>query len=180
MAPLPINGTGRLVVDYIWRGRPYQVLYRFQAPTTASAIVTGLNTFHAAVDQLFHSNWSVPGTANVYLPGDNFSNPQGGLTPVVGSLGADPLNFPDSYQIQVVGRSNGNRKVSYYYQGFQYIGDVNQRISSADNANVSTFLAAFAALRNTGLVTISGLAPSLKSYVNIVFNDYLTRRSRAG
>lgn len=178
MAALPVESTDRVVVDYTWRGRGSQVLYRFRAPTVLGNFVTALNAFHTSIKPHFYTNWSVNGTAVHYIEGQTFSSPLAGITTQAGTLTADPMNFPDAYQAQVTGRSAGGRRVSYFHQGFKYVPDTNQRVLGSDDASVQALLTAYAALRNAGLVTINGLPPGFKAYVNLVINDYLTRQSR--
>lgn len=178
MAPLPVESTDRLVVDYTWRGKISQVLYRFRSPTTLSAFVTALNTFHTSIRPHFYTNWNVNGTGVHYAEGETFSSPVAGITATAGTLTADPANFPDAYQAQVVGRSAGGRKVSYFHQGFVWIPDTNQRVLGSENTSVQALLTAYTALRSSGLTSINGLPPGFKNYVNIVINDYLTARAR--
>lgn len=180
MAPLPIESTDRIVVDHTWRGRPSTVLYRFVSPTTLAAMVTALNTFYGNVLGSFYTNWAMPGTANYYAQGQLFSTPVVGLTPRVGSLGADPLTHPAAYQVQATGRSAGGRRVSYYYQGFKWLLDADQRKAGSEDADVQALLTALTTLRTAGLVSINGLPPGFKPYVNLVFNDYLTQQARGG
>lgn len=180
MAPLPTESTSRIVVDYTWRGRGHQVLFRYRAPTLLSAMVTALNTFHTSIAPHFYTNWSVDGTAVEYQEGQTYSSPLAGITARAGTLTADPLNYSDAYQVQVVGRSAGGRKVAYFHQGFKYVPDVNQRVLGSDDASVQALLTAYTNLRSAGLVTINGLPPGFKAYVNLVWNDYLTRRARTG
>lgn len=178
MAPLPVESTDRLVVDYTWRGKISQVLYRFRSPTTLAAFITAINTFHTSIRPHFYTNWAINGTGVHYIEGQTFSSPVAGITAAAGTLTADPLNYPDSYQVQVTGRSAGGRRVSYYHQGFKYVPDTNQRVLGADDASVQALLTAYTTLRSAGLTTINGLPPGFKGYVNLVFNDYLTARSR--
>jgi hypothetical protein len=180
MAPLPTTTTARLVVDYLWRGRPSSVLYRVAPGVSPSDFLAALQTQHEALRPYMLESWAVPGTASWYAAGSTISLPSL-LTPIAaGTGGGDSGVAPASLQFEVVGRTLTGRRAAFFHQGLSSGVNAAQRKSVSLDAASNALLTLHTSLGSAGLVAIDGEPIVFKSYVNQVFNDYLTRKARGG
>lgn len=181
MAPLPVSNTQRIWVDYRYRGRISTVLYRIGEFDELPPFMEGLAGVHDDLKGFFCNNWEVV-RARWAQAGDNISTPiELASAGTIGTHGPDDASIPDSQQIQVVGRDHVGRRTFYYYQGV-FVGTVqNQRFFAGASPMAEAFRLTHESLVPLGLSTISGQnSLSIYPYVNQVFNDYLTHKSRRG
>lgn len=180
MAPLPVNSTARLVVDYLYRGRTFTTLYRLSDSTTLTSFITDLDAGHLALRAFFVNTWSVPGTATFYDALASVGTPVEIAAVVAGLAGTDSGITPDALQFEAVGRTLGGRRVSYYFQGLAASLNARQRTTAGVDGATAGLLDFLETLIGSGVVGIDGGSPLLKQYVNQVYNDYLTRKARGG
>lgn len=180
MPPIPTTTTDRYIVRQLWRGRAFSTLHRFPAGSSQFDALGALDGLYTAIAGISYTNWSIQGID--YIPaGSTISQPAdtSGF-PSAGTSANDPGTLPDAYQIQVLGRTIGGTKVSWYHQGLIAELDANMRLVPAENPDVGTLLAAYATAIALDMCAVDGFTPVPKPYVNVVINDYLTRRSRRG
>lgn len=179
MAALPVESTSRLIVDYTWRGFPYSTLYRFGNESSSGVATGAVEVFHTAIQDLMGSDWGATGSAIWYPDGSTISTDVS-VDPIAGTQPGSSAGLPDSFQQQYLGRSAAGRRVSWYFQGQAVTTTASQRVFANVAAPVDEFISALADLALAGMTAIDGNAPVIKPYVNLVFNDYLTRKARQG
>lgn len=180
MPALPTTNTKRLVVDYVWRGRPYKTVFRFNEGASLSTQMGIVNAINAALMVHCFDNWSAPGTCTAYSTGNPVGVLLDTLTPRVGLVGGDPGTQPDSQLLQFLGRDFEGRRVSWYWGGINAATNPKQRWHVGTHVPTGGIVAALETAVTNGLSTIGGVGPSIYQYSNVVFNDYLTRQSRGG
>jgi Tfp pilus assembly major pilin PilA len=181
MAALPPENSARLIVDYLWRGRPSQTMYRFKPGVSSGAAIATVATFHNAVKNRFYNNWSVPGTCRWYNEGQTFSTEFLITAVAAGTGGPDILTVPDALRTEVLGRDAFGKRVAWYLAGFYTTLNRSQRATTGDMIAVTDLIAGFTAMCASGsLCTITNNTPVLKQYVNFTVNDYITRQARGG
>jgi hypothetical protein len=180
LGALPTSATHRTVCHYVFESSEYTVQYRWRTGTTESGMVSTLNDYHDYIRNHFWQSWAVLSVAEYYAVNDTFST-EITITPLTtGSTSTQPSTVPDALQYEVLGRSPDSRRVKWHHQGCIAVMDAQQRLTQGMDTHADALLSAFNTLVASGVCTISGQSPIIKPYVNLVVNDYLTRKARRG
>lgn len=182
MAPLPVNATGRLWVDYSANGRDHAALFRFAAPGVdgfpTEEFLDGVEAVMNAMTAFMPTNYVVSGT-RVSAPGSTISLPGPTLivSPGVGGPNASEvpafMSFP--------GRTPGGRRTRVSFLGVaaspvQEAGAwADYRVNASENAAVEAIIGL---LNATPIVGIDNLEPTWYTYANAGYNSYWQRKAR--
>lgn len=177
MAPLPPNSTSRAWVDYTDGVNGHSLMVRFDSTILAVADCLGFvdDFFTAIASDLFAitvtgARWAEAGgniSIPVTWPGESVYG--SGVMPVV----AAPK------EIRWVGRDQNGKHVSFSVYGCDLaVPDTYRIISSGDNLPNRGVLAINAASADGAFLTISGLRPTMKNYVNVNHNSYWETAAR--
>jgi len=180
MSALDPSVTARLWLDYTYKGTPHSVQLRYA--TAAEAIVAApvwlaALTANAAA---FYIGTEFTG-ARVANPGTNVSNDLPGWTGTGGTQTPNGDDALDGVTLGFVGRSTDGHKVRYFWYGAYLQSGLPSdfRYNSAEAPLMTAFLADFVDVAvETGLVTIGGLPPVMKGYVNGRVNGYYQSKAR--
>lgn len=182
MAPLPVNATGRLWVDYNANGRDHAALFRFEAPGIdgfpTEEFLDGVEAVMNAMAPLMPADYTVLGTrisapgSTISLPGPAIEVGPGGGTANASELPAF-MSFP--------GRTAGGRRTRVSFLGVaaspvQEGGAwVDYRVNASENSTVS---AVIGLLNSAPIVGIDNLEPTWYTYANAGYNAYWQRKAR--
>lgn len=174
------DNTIRARLGYVWGGEKHKLNFRFKEGTTANSINLKLSTalianasgLNSAV--LFESLEIAAKGSNVFNPFD--------WTPVAGS-GANTANnagTPAAVGVQVLGRSTGGSKVSWTWYGQDWsLNRAMRYVSGGFNTPQQAVYNIIAELvSDSSFCAIDGTSIVQRPYVNIVVNDFLTRKYR--
>lgn len=182
MAPLPVNATGRLWVDYSANGRDHSTLFRFAAPGVdgfpTEEFLDGVEAVMNAMAAFMPTNYVVTGT-RVSAPGSTISLPGPDLivSPGVGGPNASELPAFMSFG----GRSPGGRRCRVSFLGVaaspvQEAGAwADYRVNASENETVSSIVTL---LNGSPIVALDNLEPTWYSFANAGYNAYWQRKAR--
>lgn len=177
MAPLPVESTGRLFVDYSTCGEVHTAMVRFGTGGNAGDAMSMLDSFWIAIDPLMYLA-TIIGARVADL----------GLTvtyPVTWTGAADfgsgaGSHYQTANYLDFVGRSIGGRRVRLATFGLISHADTSNsdyRHQATDSAAVAAGLAVLEASTDTP-VAIDGASAVWQQYANIGVNAYWRNQIR--
>lgn len=180
MAPLPVNNTGRLFVDYIANGRQHTAQFRYGGSGEPPAsFLEDVDAIIAAAGPFMPLDWTF--VESRYVPsGGTFSLPAEYVPEdMTGTIAVSAAEAPAF--VSAIGRSLGGRRVRVYFLGAGYSPAGNEgnasdyRVTTTESAPALALVEALAA---SELVGIDGFNVGWKSYLNLGYNGYWQREVR--
>lgn len=179
MSDYAASNTKRLKVLQTGPRGTHHMSFRFPQVESAANMISQARVVCTAFNGLLLDGTSFE-SAEVASEGSEVFLPVDWGTPIVTATGAG-VTANDEYgrYVNFVGRSLGGSRVAYYlFNVTRATGTANNRLTNAENANVGTILAAFAASGNNFLA-IDQNPYVLKSYANTGINDAVAKKARA-
>ena len=177
MAPLPPNSTSRCWVKYSDGVNEHELMSRFDSNvlSVSDALQFSGDFFEAISDSLYlitiiEARWAEEGS-NISLP---VTWP---AEPTYGDSTMPTVRAP--LELRWVGRDQNGKRTSFSVWGGDFSVPDNYRIISSGanlpNLGVIQINTASAA---GAMLTISGLRPTMKNYVNVNYNSYWETEAR--
>jgi hypothetical protein len=175
---VPFN-TKRLKVLQTGPRGTHHLIFRFPQVQSEATMLSQARAVCSSFNGLLLDGTSFE-SAEVANEGSEVFVPVGWGAPIVTATGAG-VTANDEYgrYVNFVGRSTGGSRVAYYlFNVTRATGTANNRLTAAENANITTILNAFTT-DAVNLIAIDQNPFFLKSYANTGINDAVAKKSRS-
>lgn len=175
------NNTARVRIGYTWGGEKHKVQFRHKAAITHAAFAALIRTAIDANKAVLTSSLTFDQAEAADAGSDTFSILS--FTPVVGtgSPYANDVNSNASRGLEILGRSTGGSNCSWTFYGQPFTTNKPKRFSIPATGlinGVNDIIAELISASGSPLCGIDGTSIVQRAYVNIIENDYLTRKYR--
>ena len=177
MAPLPQDNTHRAWVKYTDSVNEHELMVRFDGNAISVTDALGhVASFFEEIEEFLYelviieARWADQGS-NISLPT---------TWPGLATYGVDTMpTLLAPRELRWVGRDQNGKRVSFSVYGGKFTSPDQYRIiSSGANLPNLGVIAINAASADNAFLTISGLRPTMKNYVNVNFNSYWEYQAR--
>lgn len=179
MSDYASSNTRRLKVLQTGPRGTHHMVFRFPQATSLANMITQARAVCSSLVGICLDGTSWESAENANEGSEVFTPVAWGL-PITVATGAG-VTANDEYgrYVNFVGRSLAGSRVAWYvFNVTRATGTANNRLTNAENANISTILSAFAG-EGINFVAIDQNAFVMKSYANTGINDAVAKKSRS-